>query len=268
MKFENLDPDAIFDQVVATFGEGLQSVLSGAFAMIGTISEGLVNFVIAIIFSLYCLFQKETLARQGRKLLYAFVSETRADGVIRVLRLSNNTFANFLSGQCIEVCILGTLFAIVMVIFRMPYVLLISSLIAITAFIPMIGALVGCAVGAFLILLDGDVMKALLFVVMSIVVQQFENNVIYPRVVGNSIGLSGMWVLVAVAVGGAIMGPIGMILMIPMASVIQTLLRETTAKRLAEKNIDPEKLKDQPPQVRQRMWVRNMKKRSSEQDQE
>ena len=133
------------------------------------------------------------------------------------------------------------MFAIAMAIFRMPYIPLVSVLIAVTAFIPIVGAWIGCVCGAFLILVN-DPVQAAAFVVMFLVIQQIENNMIYPRVVGTSIGLSGMWVLVAVAVGGELFGVAGMFLMIPVAAVIQTLLRENTNNRLSGKNIPMEKL--------------------------
>jgi predicted PurR-regulated permease PerM len=207
-----------------------------------------VNFVIAIVFALYSLFQKEVLARQGRRLLYAFVPEKAADYVVRVLRLTNSTFSNFLSGQCVEVCILGSLFAITMAIFKMPYIPLISVLIAVTAFIPIVGAWVGCIVGAFLIFV-AEPSQAFWFVIMFVILQQVENNLIYPKVVGTSIGLSGMWVLVAVGIGGQLMGVAGMFLMIPIVSVFYTLLQEQTNRRLSLREIDPEKLSVQPPEL-------------------
>ncbi len=236
----------------------VQKVISMFGTSIFTIGGGLVDGVIAVVFSIYCLFQKETLARQGRKLMYAFFPEKFSDGVIRVLRLTNSTFSNFLSGQCIEVCILGSMFAISMAIFRMPYIPLVSVLVAVTAFIPVVGAWVGCVLGAFLILVANP-LQAVWFVIMFVVLQQIENNLIYPRVVGTSIGLSGMWVLVAVAVGGELMGVAGMFLMIPFTSVIYTLLREHTNFRLENKEIVSEKLQEQPPEFRPRFRKKNKK---------
>jgi predicted PurR-regulated permease PerM len=148
----------------------------------------------------------------------------------------------------VEVCILGGLVAIGMTIFRMPYTPLISVLIALTAFIPTVGAWVGSIVGAFLILLKSP-MLAIAFVVMFLVLQLIENNMIYPRVVGNSVGLSGMWVLVAVAIGGDLMGIIGMFLMIPVVSVLYTLLQEITNKKLSNSTVDASKLQPQPPEL-------------------
>ena len=127
----------------------------------------------------------------------------------------------------------------------MPYIPLISVLVAVTAFVPIVGAWIGCALGAFFIFVESPIM-ALWFVVMFVVLQQIENNLIYPRVVGTSIGLSGMWVLVAVAVGGELMGVAGMFLMIPVASVLYTIFREYTNKRLEGRELDPEKLREQP----------------------
>lgn len=246
---ENIDIVALLQQLITMFGTNISSIISGTFSAISTVFGAVFDFVIAFVFALYCLFQKETLARQGRKLLYAFLPERFGDHVVRILRLTNATFSNFLSGQCVEVCILGCLFAVSMAIFRMPYIPLISVLIAVTAFIPIVGAFIGCIVGAFLIFVN-DPLQAVMFVAMFLALQQIENNLIYPRVVGTSIGLNGMWVLLAVAVGGELFGIAGMFLMIPVASVIHTLLREITNKRLNKMTIDPEKLKDQPPELR------------------
>ena len=137
---ENVDWGSLIQQAVSVLGTSVSSIIGGAFSAIGSVFSAVVNFVIAIVFALYSLFQKETLARQGRKLLYAFMPERFSDHVVRILRLSNSTFSNFLSGQCVEVCILGGLFAVTMAIFKMPYIPLISVLIAVTAFIPIVGA--------------------------------------------------------------------------------------------------------------------------------
>jgi len=159
------------------------------------------------------------------------------------------TFSNFISGQALEAVILGCLFAVAMALFKMPYIPLVSVTIAVTALIPVVGAFVGCVVGAFFILVD-DPLLALSFVAMFLVLQQLENNLIYPRVVGTSIGLPGMWVLVAVTVGGELMGVGGMLLMIPLASVMYTLAREFTDKRLLERGIPLEKLQAHPPEIK------------------
>ena len=248
-QFSTIKWDTLVEKALSLLGNSTSAILGGAFSVIGMIFKEIYNAVIAIVFCVYCLFQKETLARQGRKLLYAFLKEKTADDVVRLLRLTNSTFSNFLSGQCVEVCILGAMFAVCMAIFRMPYIPLICVVIALTAFIPIVGAWTACVLGAFLILVKDPTM-AFWFVVMFLILQQVENNMIYPRVVGTSVGLSGMWVLLAVAVGGKIMGVVGMFLMIPMVSVIYTLLREYANLKLASSPVNAEKLQPQPPELR------------------
>ena len=247
--------------------EFIKTLFNRAFNALGIVFGAVVDAVIAVVFALYCLFQKETLARQGRKIAYAFLPEKASDEIIRILRLANSTFSNFLSGQCIEVCILGCLFAVTMAIFRMPYIPLISVLVAVTAFVPIVGAWVGCALGAFFIFVENPVM-AIWFVIMFVILQQIENNLIYPRVVGTSIGLPGMWVLVAVAIGGELMGVAGMFLMIPVASVIHAIFREYTNKRLSSLEIDPEKLKEQPPELRTKLKDRYKKQKKNKDSEE
>ncbi len=247
--FESINYGQLIQNILNMAGDRLAGFFTSAFSAIGGFAKGIVNFVIGFVFALYCLFSKETLARQGRKLLYAFLPEKWSDNTIRILRLTNSTFSNFLSGQCLEVCILGCLFAVTMAIFRMPYIPLVSVLVAVTAFIPVVGAFVGCFFGAFFILVDNPI-QAVVFVVMFLVLQQIENNLIYPRVVGSSIGLPGMWVLLAVAIGGELMGVAGMFLMIPLASVLYTLTREITQTNLLNKNIAADKLEPQPPELR------------------
>ena len=259
---ENLNWAELAQKGLSMVGESVSTIFSSAISAIGSVTGALINLVIGVVFSIYCLFQKETLARQGRKLLYAFLPEKFCDQTVRILRLTNSTFSNFLAGQCVEVCILGTLFAISMAIFRMPYIPLVSVLVAVTAFIPMVGAWVGCIFGAFLILVANP-LQAVWFVIMFVVLQQIENNLIYPRVVGTSIGLSGMWVLVAVAIGGELMGVAGMFLMIPVASVLQTLLRETTNQKLGMKEIAKEKLEPQPPDLISRIKAKRKKKENN-----
>jgi predicted PurR-regulated permease PerM len=223
----------------------LSSVVDQAFNVVVAFGNGVFNAVMSIVFALYCLGRKEVLARQGRKILYSIFSEKFCDETIRILRMTNSTFSNFISGQCLEAVILGCLFAVVMAILKLPYIPLVSVIIAVTALIPVVGAFVGCIVGAFFILVN-DPIQALSFIAMFLVLQQIEGNLIYPRVVGTSIGLPGMWVLVAVTIGGELMGVGGMFLMIPLASVGYALAREITDKRLAERNIPLEKLQDQP----------------------
>lgn len=224
----------------------ISSILGSAVSLVGSVTSAIFNAVISIVFAFYCLAQKETLSRIGRKLLYALLKEKRADKVIRVARMINSAFSNFITGQTIEAVILGLLFVPTMALAKMPYIPLICVIIAVTALVPLVGAFVGCALGAFFIMVN-DPMQAVTFVVMFLIIQQFEGNVIYPKVVGKSVGLPGMWVLLAVAVGGGFFGISGMLMMVPIASVIYTLLEEYTNKKLTEKEISDEKLHEQPP---------------------
>lgn len=242
----------LFEKIVTYAGSGMTTLLSSAFTAIGSVSSGIFNAVISLVFGLYCLFRKEILARQARRLVYAFLPEKFCDHTIRILRLTNVTFSNFISGQCLEAIILGCLFALAMLIFRMPYIPLVSVLIAVTALVPIVGAFVGCILGAFFILVDNPI-QAVWFVVMFLVIQQFEGNVIYPKVVGKSVGLPGMWVLLAVTMGGELMGVAGMLIMIPLVSVFYTLMREITTNRLGQRGIDRDKLQDHPPELRSKL---------------
>ena len=239
--FESVNWGDLIQKAASVLSNSVSVIASGAFSAVGSVTSALVDLVIGLVFALYCLGRKEVLVRQGKKLLYAFLPERISDEFLRIMRLTNSTFSGFISGQCLEAVILGCLFAVAMAIFRMPYISLICVLIGVTSLVPLVGGFVGCFFGAFFILVN-DPVQALIFVIMFLVIQQIEGNLIYPKVVGNSIGLPGMWVLVAVSVGGDLMGVAGMLVMIPVTSVIYAILREMTNKRLARRNISREKL--------------------------
>ncbi len=245
---EAFDWNGIIQKVTDFLGKSISQIFNGAISMVGSLAGMIFNAVISFVFALYCLGSKENLARQGRKMLYAIAPEHFADESVRILRMTNSAFSNFITGQCLEAVILALLFVIAMMICRMPYIPLISVLIAVTALIPLVGAFVGCILGAFFILV-ADPMQAVYFVILFLVLQQFEGNVIYPRVVCSSIGLPGMWVLLAVTVGGELMGVGGMLVMVPFASVLYMLLREFADNRLASRNIPADKLIPQPPEL-------------------
>lgn len=245
---QHVDWSQFIEKTVKVIGDSVSSIMGSAFSAIGNVSAALINTFVSIVFSIYCLGRKETLVTQGKRILYSVLPERWCDEIVRVMQLTNVTFSNFISGQCLEACILGGLFAVAMLIFGMPYIPLVSVIIAVTALVPVVGAFAGCVLGAFFILVDNPV-QAVSFVIMFLVIQQLENNLIYPRVVGTSIGLPGMWVLVAVTIGGELMGVAGMLLMIPMASVLYSLLGEFTQKRLAERAIAEDKIIAHPPQV-------------------
>ena len=242
----NIDWESLSRKVLEyaqALGTGLVSSGSG---LIGGVVSGVSTFVIGLIFSFYILLQKEKLARQGRQVIYGLLPLRQADRTLDILRLASRTFSSFLSGQCLEACILGTLFVVAMTIFRMPYALLVGVLIALTALIPIVGAFIGCAVGALLIAIDNPWM-ALWFIVLFLVLQQIEGNLIYPHVVGSSVGLPSIWVLAAVTLGGSLMGITGMLFFIPLCSVVYALFRSYVKDRLAKKEVPAEKWRDPPP---------------------
>lgn len=239
-----IDWQQIGSNLVAFLQSWATNVLGSTVNVITSVVSGVINFLLGMFFALYVLMQKEKLGRQMRRVLYAFLPEKWADRILAVGGLSNQTFSSFLSGQCFEAVILGTLFFISMSIFRFPYALMISVLVAFTALIPIFGAFIGCIIGAFLILMVNPV-QAIWFVVMFIVIQQIEGNLIYPHVVGGSVGLPSIWVLVAVTVGGSTMGIAGMLLFIPLCSVIYSIFRETVNVRLRRRRIEKEKLENE-----------------------
>lgn len=228
----SLDWDKILNGALDFLQNGVGSVVTSTVSVASTIIGVAVNVVVALIFSIYVLSQKERLGDQGRRILKAYMPEKINAQVLRVLELLSSNFSSFISGQCLEAVILGTMFVITLTVFRIPYALLIGVLIAFTALIPIVGAFIGCVVGAFLILVDSP-MKALIFVIIFLVLQQIEGNLIYPHVVGNSVGLPSMWVLVAVTLGGSLMGIAGMLLFIPLVSTAYTLLRDDVNGRNA-----------------------------------
>ena len=213
-------------------GSVVTSTISVTMRIFGAVNTGFIAFIFAI----YLLLQKERLGLQCRKALYALTPKKTGDQVVRVCSLSHRIFSSYIAGQCMEAVILGTMFFISMTLLRMPYALLTGCLIAVTALIPIVGAFIGCIVGAFLLLMVSP-MQALFFVALFLVLQQVEGNLIYPHVVGSSVGLPSIWVLAAVSVGGSLMGVAGMILFIPLTSVAYTLFREFVNKRLKEKGV-------------------------------
>jgi len=230
-------------QLVQTWGSGL---LSSGGGFIGDVVSAVSGFLIALVFAFYILLQKERLGAQGLQVLYALLPERAADRVREIFRLSDRTFSGFLSGQCLEACILGAMFVVAMTLFRMPYALLVGVLIALTALIPIVGAFIGCGVGALLIAIT-DPLQALLFIVMSLVLQQIEGNLIYPHVVGNSVGLPSIWALVAVLLGGRLMAVAGLLVFIPICSVVYALFRGYVKQKLTDRKVPASKWTDAPP---------------------
>ena len=223
------DWNKVMETGINFFKSGAGSVLDSTITAAKSIVSGLTTFFIAFVFAIYILLQKEKLGLQAKKVLFAFVRRGRGEAAMEVLSLTYNTFSSFLTGQCVEAVILGSMFVVSMAVLRLPYALLIGILIAFTALIPIFGAFVGCGVGV-------------IFVVLFLVLQQVEGNLIYPHVVGNSVGLPSIWVLAAVSVGGSLMGVVGMLIFIPIVSVVYALFREVVYLKLKQREITPEEV--------------------------
>lgn len=234
---DNLDLQKMINTSVNFLKSGVGNVLNSTYTIVASVVNGLTTFFISFVFACYIVLQKEKLEVQIKKVFYAFFKEKTVKKILDVCSLAYHTFLNFLTGQCVEAVILGTMFFITMSIFRFPYALLVGVLIAFTALIPIFGAFIGCAIGAFLLLMVNPV-RAVAFVIMFLVLQQVEGNFIYPHVVGNSVGLPSIWVLVAVSLGGSLMGVAGMLIFIPATSVVYKLFRGYVYKRLRDKKID------------------------------
>ena len=239
-----VDTSELTDRIAALdWKTVLEKALTGAGALIdsvvdlaGTTVSAVANVTFAIVIMFYVLLDRRSLAKQSRRLLYANLSERKADQVCRIARLTHTTYARFLSGQCVEAVILGTLFVITMSILGMPYAMLTGIVIAITALIPIFGAFIGCVIGMLLIVMV-DPVQAVWFLVLFLVLQQIEGNLIYPHVVGSSVGLPSIWVLVAVTVGGNMFGILGILVFIPLCSVLYALFAMFVKKRLREREI-------------------------------
>ena len=228
-----IDIKSLMNSALIFFKSGALTLLSSSVSIVGIV----MNFIISIIFACYILLQRETLARQIKKVLYAFLSKEKTEYILYVGRLSYKTFSSFITGQCIDAIILGIMFFISMTVLKLPYALLIGVLISVTALIPLVGAFIGCIVGAILIFVQSP-MQAIIFIVLFLVLQQIEGNLIYPKIVGDSVGLPSIWVLLAITVGGGLMGVIGMIISVPLISVVYNLFKEWINNKLNEKEIE------------------------------
>ncbi|MCI8281471.1 MAG: AI-2E family transporter [Lachnospiraceae bacterium] len=237
INLENLDWGKWVETLKDFAVNGAGSVLSYTINATVAVVNSTVTFFVAFIFAIYVLTQKEKLAYQATKIVQAFFSKKAVEKILHVCSLSHFTFSRFITGQCVEALILGAMFFVAMVIFRFPYALLVGILIAFTALIPIVGAFIGCFIGAFLILMVNP-MQAFAFVIMFLILQQIEGNLIYPHVVGNSVGLPSMWVLFAAMVGGSLMGIAGMLIFIPIMSVLYSLMRDWVNTRLKEKKME------------------------------
>ena len=231
----NIDTEALRNGIMNLSLDVLDITIN----QVSGIITGFVNFIIAVIFAVYILANKEDLKLQAKKFIYARLDKDKADHIIKVSRLARDSFRSFLTGQAKEAVILGSLCAIGMLILNIPYAGPIGALTALTAFIPIVGAFISGAIGAILILAV-DPIKALIFLIFIIVLQQVEGNLIYPHIVGKNMGLPSIWVLVAITIGGSLFGIMGMIIGLPIVSVIYAIIVENTNRKLEEKNLEKE----------------------------
>ena len=228
--FMEMSPSAIANEVKEYLSLYGQNVLNKTFDVTSSLFSAVAKFVIGFILSIYMLAQKEKLIGQIKRTLFVLLPENKANILIKLTRLTNRTFTNFVTGQLTEAVIIGCLCFIGMTFLNIPYAPVVSVLVGFTALIPVFGAFIGTAIGAFLILLSAPV-KALWFIIFIVVLQQIEGNLIYPKVVGKSVGLPGIWVLSAVTVGGSLFGFTGMLICVPVCSVLYTLLKSFIIKK-------------------------------------
>lgn len=214
----------------------LNYVINGSINIITSLVSSLFTLFTAIVFAVYMLSQKEYLISGIKKVMYAYMKKEHVEKILEIASLANHTFSKFISGQCVEAIILGCIFFVVLSLLRFPYALIISVLITITALIPMFGAMIAMVIGALLIAVTSP-MKAIIFIAVFQVIQQIENNFIYPKVVGKSVGLSSIWTLLAIILGGSLMGIVGMLIGLPLASILYAILRSETNEKLRKKKI-------------------------------
>lgn len=232
----SMDWDALFSKFGESVQKAMPQFLNGTMDMAAGVIGGAINFVVGFALSAYMLFQKEKLCKNIKKTLLAFVSRQKAEALIAIGRLSNEMFTKFVSGQLMEAAIIGVLCFLGMSLFAIPYAPLIATVVGVTALVPVFGAFIGTSFGVFLLLMARPI-TALWFLLFIIVLQQIEGNLIYPKVVGGSIGLPGIWVLCAVTLGGNLFGVMGMLLSVPISAVLYTLLRQAVTRRLKKKKL-------------------------------
>lgn len=226
---EDIDWKSQVGQILKGLTTGVGSVMGTVVKAVSSVFSGIVTALLAIIFALYLLIGKDKLGRQFKRIMHRYLRPKWFDKIMYFLTVLNDSFHKFIVGQCLEAVILGLLCTVGMLIFQFPYATMIGALIAFTALIPVAGAYIGAGVGAFMILTESP-MQALLFLVFIVVLQQLEGNIVYPRVVGSSIGLPGIWVLAAVTIGGGIMGVVGMLVGVPLAAALYHILRDDLKK--------------------------------------
>lgn len=225
-----------WDSILGFFKNNSKDFIEVTLGVTTSIISGVANFILGIVFAIYILADKEKLIRQTKKVLYAFTPEKKIKKVLEIGTVSNRVFSKFITGQFTEAVIIGILCFIGMLILGLPYASTISVLVGFTALIPVFGAFIGTAIGAILIFVV-DPLGALIFIIYIIILQQLEGNIIYPKVVGTSVGLPGIWVMLSVIIGGSLYGVVGMLISVPICSVLYVLLSKSVNSRLAKNKI-------------------------------
>ena len=241
--------EKILETIANIVGAGGKALLDTTVSLASNVSGIVLDVVLGIVFSIYVLLQKEDLGRQVKKLFRAYFSEKKVERIFYILSLSSNIFSKYVTGQVTEAFIIGALCFLGMSLFSIPYAFMVSVLVGVTALIPMFGAFIGTAIGAFLILMVEPI-KAIWFVVFILVLQQLEGNLIYPKVVGKSVGLPGIWVLCAVTIGAGGLGLGGMLVSVPVCSILYALLKEDVNKKITEKQSDKREKEKQNEEVK------------------
>lgn len=232
LKSLNVNWPQLFQKAAAYLTNGLTSVFSSTVYILSTIGSIVVTIVVALIFSIYILSGKEKLFHQFQTLAKTYLKETVYNKLSLIMETAHDTFTKFIVGQCTEAVILGSLCTAGMLLLRFPYATMIGTLVGATALLPVVGAYLGAAVGAFMIV-TVDPLKAAGFLIFIVILQQLEGNLIYPRVVGSSVGLPGIWVLAAVTLGGGLGGIVGMLLAVPVTATVYKLIQKDVQKRKA-----------------------------------
>lgn len=226
----DIDWTHLVDSLKSWLRNQANGIVNTLFGTVTSFVAVIIDLFVSVAFAIYLLFSKETLKKQAKRIVKAWIPAKKADWLIHAFSVANVNFKSFISGQFLEAVILGVLCFIGMIVFRFPYAAMISTMVGVTALVPVIGGFIGGGIGAFMIL-TVEPIKALWFVVYLVVLQQLEGNIIYPRVMGNRVNLSAMWILAAVTIGGGIGGPVGMLLGVPLASTFAILFNEATQKR-------------------------------------
>lgn len=234
----NIDWNSMFQKITGFLSSGVQGALNSAFSVVTSITSATINSIIMLIFAIYILADKERFVRIYHRLCSLYLTKEKEARLTHILVTFDSSFRSFVIGQCTDALILGTMCTVGMWIFRLPYAPMIGTLVGVTNIIPMIGAFIGGGIGCFLVFTVSP-MKALVFLIFLCVIQQFESNVIYPRIVGNSVGLPGIFVTMVIVIGGALAGVAGMVMGIPIAAAVYKLVSQYFVRKEIEAGLRP-----------------------------